>query len=316
VSLGAILIALILLYYPLQALSSPIKELIRVSSEVAAGNFSFAVPSGGIGEVSQLSQAFRRMGTGIDSQLKKREEKGRKDGSQLFAKTLHAQLLSRPELPSEAGVELAVRHFPGRRAANLWFSWGYHADFGESHFALAEINSTTETEATIYSTALTVLFDELLHSASATTYPLSRFADRANKMFLYRSEGKVQASLLFGRFQREIGEWEILSAGHHAPFLFAGTSTKSLEPLRSSRPIGDRKEFVPATARVKAPKNSSLLIFSRELIGNQKDADVFAELSRRIVPSDPPDSLLAQIEKTDHRDQNENGLYLMHIKRT
>jgi HAMP domain-containing protein/putative methionine-R-sulfoxide reductase with GAF domain len=69
ISLGGLIALLVVLHLVIRATTRPLIELVRATEAVAAGDFSFHLPSSGVDEVGALTNAFGRMARDLKQSL-------------------------------------------------------------------------------------------------------------------------------------------------------------------------------------------------------------------------------------------------------
>ncbi len=280
-------VVLILVQFPISGVVTPIRELVELVQQVAQGNFDVHPSRSAFGELSILSHSINDMArrllvrdTAIQELLVVQDEKIRMQKEMGLAQSIQANFLIESDLPVEAGVEVASSYIPAMEVGGDWYGYFYNEKTEESVFALADVTGHGAGPA-LFTAVIASVFEEQIEVSKDTSapFPMSEFAQRANRLILNLGRGKVNATLQLACFKKGDEQIRLLNAGNPFPWvIFPSELGKEIQivPMRSD-PLGASPEVNLHLNIAEFPRGAVLLMFSDGLIEGRSDHKLYPE---------------------------------------
>jgi serine phosphatase RsbU (regulator of sigma subunit) len=264
--------AMIVIFFPLRAISRPMHELIAMANQVGQGNFQVAPVSGGFGEIKLLTDKFRDMTTNlqkrdimIEQLSMEKIRKMRLEAELALAQNVQQNFLRRPMLPTNAGIELKSVYEPASEVAGDWFGYDYDPEHDMGLVAIADV-SGHGAGSCMFTAVIAALFDTFLKQ-NRGEYNLEQFANQLNETMRELGRGSWHITLTMVKFNGRRKEFTILNAGHCFPLILGEKGTASPRILRMpSTPIGVSNELTTSVATVPATPGMEIFLYTDGLI--------------------------------------------------
>ncbi len=217
---GVVMVALIILQFPLSHSVGPLKDLVRLTREIAAGNFNAKAKNKGFGELAVLTRSFEKMGEGLTKRDKainklivEQREKVRLEAEMEVARSIQSNLLPSEKLPAKTGLDVESYYQPAEECAGDWYGYYYDESRNETILAIADV-SGHGAGSSMFAAIIAANFNQVVSEKNIDLEKLFSLTHHSIKSL---GKGKWHATMQTAKYMPNKGEIEFINAGHTFP---------------------------------------------------------------------------------------------------
>ncbi len=293
VLLAVLIMAALIVRAMLRPIVLPIRDLVHLSREIAAGNFEARPKLAAVGEIEVLNDAFVSMGQGLEARdkqihglMEEQREKVRLEGELAITRSIQDNFLPRETLPPTAGIEMSAIYRPAEEAAGDWYGTHHDPTTGESLVIITDVSGHGAGSA-MFTAMISGLFEHLRARQADATTMIQDFVRGVNHILMTLGRKKWHATMQIVRYKAGEDLVHLHTLGHPNPVLaLSGTSdvVRWAEWSRDSNLLGLNPEVSMGSASVKFPPGSMVILYTDGLLeATDKEEAQFG--ARRLVRS-------------------------------
>ncbi len=275
----------VILQIPLSTLLAPMKELVRLATEIGEGNFNVEARREGFGELNLLSESFTEMAKNLRARdekinllLVEQEQKLRLVNELSIAHNIQNKFLFRGKLPFDSGVEIAAQYIPAEEVAGDWYGCFYNEFSGETVFAIADVSGHGAGSA-MFTSIIAAAFEEarLEVENKKKSFNAQKFLGNLNTLIVRLGHEEIHVTLLLAIYSKNDNAISFFNAGHTFPLVISDNKTSPEFLMLRSDPLGLSNDFSPAVKSMHFSSGMGVLLFTDGLIEGSPDNRLYKD---------------------------------------